>query len=452
MANRRILAIAWPVVLSALSQTLLVNLDFMMVGWLSTDALAGVGQAGTCMTLFLLLCGSLSFGLSTAISQRLGSREPQAAGRIAVHGVLFGLLLGLGLTALAWALLDRALGMMGMQGPVEEVALDYGRVFILALLLAGPAAMANAVFGGFAWTRPVLIASLILLVVNGVGDWLLIFGNLGFPKMGVAGAAWASVIANAASLAYQVAALLWRRRELQLSLPRSPRRFAAIVGEVTRLGITTTAEWATWFAGIFMLTVWLGPFGSAHMGVWHVQMKVQTFLMLGIRGLSTANNAMIGRAHGGAQPRRIGLWHGHNLRLGWLSLIPASVLLLGFPEAVFALFNLSPQEIASVAPPRLLGGLMLLMLGVRLVNIITGSSLRSVGVVRFFFYLTPTALMLALLAGALLVRGLQWGALGAMLAMTLDELWRMGLLTRRFVQLRRDALTPSRGRGAFGSD
>ena len=62
--------------------------------------------------------------------------------------------------------------------------------------------------------------------------------------------------------------------------------------------------------------------------------------------------------------------------------------------------------------------------------------------------------MLALLAGALLVRGLQWGALGAMLAMTLDELWRMGLLTRRFVQLRRDALAPSRARarGAFRFD
>ncbi len=442
------MAIAWPVVLSALSQTLLVNLDFMMVGWLSTDALAGVGQAGTFMTMLLMLCASLSFGLSTAIAQRLGARDTQAAGRIAVHGVLFGLLLGLGLTALAWALLDFTLAMMGMHSPVEAMALEYGRVFVLCLALMGPAAMANAVFSGFAWTRPVLIASVILMGVNAVGDWLLIFGNLGFPRMGVAGAAWASVIANAASLAYQVGALLWRRRDLQLSLPRSPRRFAATVGEVLRLGITTTVEWSMWFVGIFMLTVWLGPFGSVHLAVWHVQMKVQTFLMLGIRGLNTANNAMIGRAHGGAQPRRIGLWHGHNLRLGWLSLIPGALLLLVFPQAVFAVFNLSPQELASVAAPRLLGGLMLLMLCVRLVNIITGSSLRSVGVVRFFFYLAPTALVLVLVAGAVLIRGLQWGALGAMVAMSIDETWRTGLLTRRFLRLRNDALAASRARAA----
>jgi len=434
-ANRKIVQIAWPVVLSALSQTLLVNVDFMLVGWLSTDALAGVGQAGTFMTMFLILCGSLSFGLSTAIAQRLGARDAEAAGRIAVHGVLFGLLLGVGLTVLAWTTLGWTLGVMGMEPGVEAAALDYGRVFVLSLLLAGPAAMANAVFSGFAWTRPVLISSVILVVVNLGGDWLLIYGNLGCPRMGVAGAAWASVIAGAASLAFQLAALAWRRRALSLSLPRSPRRFVATAGEVTRLGITTTAEWAMWFVGIFMLTVWLGPFGSVHLAVWHVQMKVQSFLMLGIRGLSTANNAMIGRAHGGAQPTRIGLWHGHNLRLGWLSLIPAVVLLLGFPAAVFALFNLSADELATVAPPRLLGGILVVVLGLRLVNIITGSSLRSVGVVRFFFYLTPTALGLVLLAGALLIRGLQWGALGAILAMGIDEAWRTVLLTRRFASL-----------------
>lgn len=446
VANRRILSIAWPVVLSALSQTLLVNVDFMLVGWLSTDALAGVGQAGTFMTLFLILCGSLSFGLSTAIAQRLGARDPEAAGRIAVHGVLFGLLLGGLLTGLAAVGLGPTLGIMGMDAPVEAAARDYGRVFVLSLLLAGPAAMANAVFTGFAWTRPVLIASIILVVVNLVGDWLLIFGSLGCPRLGVAGAAWASVIASAASLAFQLAALAWRRRALSLSLPRSPRRFAATAAQVTRLGITTTAEWAMWFVGIFVLTVWLGPFGGVHLAVWHVQMKVQSFLMLGIRGLSTANNAMIGRAHGGAQPTRIGLWHGHNLRLGWLSLIPAVVVLLGFPASVFALFNLSADDLATVAPPRLLGGILVVVLGLRLVNIITGSSLRSVGVMRFFFYLTPTALAVVLLAGVLLIRGMHWGALGAILAMGIDEAWRTVLLTRRFGVLTRATCrtTPAR--------
>ncbi len=354
---------AWPVVLSALSQTLLVNLDFMMVGWLSTDALAGVGQAGTVLTVFLIFCVSLSFGLSTAVSQRLGAGDREAAGRIAVHGVLFGLLLGMVLTVLAWLSVGRTLGLMGMEPAVEAQALDYGRVFIFSLLLAGPAAMANAVFSGFTQTRPVLVASVILMVVNAVADWLLIFGNLGCPRLGVAGAAWASVIASAASLAYQVAALLWRRQVFELSLPRSPRRFVATAGEVVRLGITTTAEWGMWFVGIFVLTVWLGPFGSVHLAVWHVQMKVQSFLMLGIRGLSTANNAMIGRAHGGDQPRRIGLWHGHNLRLGWLSLIPAAVLLLGFPAAVFAAFNIDAAELAQVAPPRLLGGILVVVMG-----------------------------------------------------------------------------------------
>ena len=431
MANRQILTIAWPVALSSLSQTLLVNVDFMMVGWVGTEALAAVGQAGTFMHLFLIVCQSLGFGLSTALAMHLGANRRDAAGRMVAHGLLFGLLLGSVLAVGCRALLAPAFAAMDLTPEVRALTLEYGAVFAWTLPLAGVSGMANAAFGAYARTRPVLVASLILAAVNLIGDWALIFGKFGLPALGVRGAAWASVLASAAALAYQLAALLWMRRELQLTVPRRPAVFAQTVRTVLRLGVSTTIEWSFWIVGLYALTWLLAPAGAVHLAVFHAQMKVQSFFMLGVRGLTTANNAMIGRAHGGGKPARVGLWHAHNLRLGVLSLIPGLLLVLT-PEWVFALFNLSATELDAVGGARLVGAVALWVLVARLVNTVTGSSLRSVGVVRWFFGLQAAALLLTVFAGWGLTRAVLWGAVGAMLATAADETFRAVGNTWRF--------------------
>lgn len=430
-ANRRILAVAWPVVLSTLSQTLLVTVDFVMVGLVSTDALAGVGQAGTFMSLFLSVSGSLGFGLSTAVAMALGAGRRADAGRLASQGLAFGLLLGAGLAMGCAALLGPGFTVMGLDPPVLAASLAYGYPFCWGLVLAAPAAMASAVLCAHARTGPVLVASLVSVVVNLAGDWLLIFGNLGAPALGVAGAAWASVAATAASLVYLLGALMRRRAELLLVSPWGLAGFGATVSAVVRLGITTTLDWLAWVTGIYALAWMLAPFGATHLAVFHTQIKVQAFFILACHGLSVANNTLIGRAHGAVQPRRIGLWHGHCLRLGLLSLIPA-ISLLVWPEAVFGVFNLSPAELAVVAPPRLIGAVTLVMVAMSVVNNLTGSSLRSVGVVRFYLVTLSVAVPVVVLSGFTMTRALEWGALGAMLATTLDEMWRAAANTWRF--------------------
>jgi len=434
-ANRRILAIAWPVVLSALSQTLLVTVDFVMVGWVSTDALAGVGQAGTFMSLFLSVGGSLGFGLSTAVAVRLGAGRRAEAGRVATHGLLFGVVLGVGLAAGCVALLGPGFAVMGLDPPVLAASLAYGYPFCWGLVLAAPAAMAGAVFGAHGRTGPVLVSSLICVAVNLVGDWALIFGNLGAPALGVAGAAWASVAATGASLLYLLAALMRRRAALSLVSSRPFAGWSATVGDVVRLGITTTLDWLAWVVGIYALAWMLAPFGAVHLAVFHTQIKVQAFFILACHGLSVANNTLIGRAHGARQPRRVGLWHGHCLRLGVLSLIPALGLLV-CPAWIFGLFSLTPAELGSVADPRLIGGVTLLVLAMSMVNNLTGSSLRSVGVVRFYLVTLSVAVPVVVLCGWTLTRGLGWGALGAMLATALDEVWRAVASTRKLRRVR----------------
>lgn len=431
--NRRIMAIAWPVMLSALSQALLTNIDFVMVGQISTDALAAVGVAGTFMTIFFIVGNSLSFGLSTCVSMRLGEQDRATAGRVAVHGLIFGVLLGLALFATCRSVLGLVFGSMDLEPAVRQLTLDYSRVFVFGLLVSALGGMAGATFGAYTKTRPVLIASLIMVAVNLVGDYVLIFGKLGFPAMGVRGAAWASVSAVFCSTAYLLVMLACSVQAFELSLPRSPAAFGRTVATILRLGISTTIEWSLWFVGVFVITVWLSPFGAVPLALFHVSIKVQNFLMLAVRGFVVANNAMIGRAHGGRQPRRIALWHHHNLRLGYISIIPGLLLLLVFPGWLFGWF-IPLEELEQIGSPWWLGVAVAGVLVVRMINTIAGSSLRSVGVVTFFVYLLLASQGLALGTGLLTLKGAAWGFWGALLATAVDESFRAAVSA---VKLRR---------------
>ncbi|MEM9418165.1 MAG: MATE family efflux transporter [Planctomycetota bacterium] len=431
--NRKIMVIAWPVMLSNLSQTLLTNIDFIMVGQVSTDALAAVGVASTFMTLFYILGGSLSFGLSTCVSIRLGEQDHVLAGRVSVHGLIFGVLLGALLFVVSRSLLSLVFGSMELEPEVRRIALEYSELFVWGLWLAPLGAMAAAVFGAYTRTRQVLVSSLIMVGVNLVGDYMLIFGKFGAPAMGPRGAALASVLAVIMSTAYLAAAMWWLRRPLELSLPRSPKLFGQTVASILRLGISTTIEWLLWFVGIFIITIWLAPFGAVHLALFHVSMKLQGLLMLAVRGFTVANNAMIGRAHGGQQPSRISMWHYHNLRLCLMSLVPGILLLTVWPSWIFGWF-IDIEEIRQIGSPFWIGTAVVGVVAARMVNTLTGSSLRSVGVLLFFIYLLLISQAITLGFGYAVLRVMQWGFWGALAAAALDEVFRGVVST---VKLRR---------------
>lgn len=203
---RRILALAWPVMLTGLNWTLMQLIDVAVVGHVSTAQL-GFLAAGRTLTFITIVMGLAALSGVLVFSARSdGAGDLAATGGWLRRGLLFALALGLP-CMLVLLLLARPL--LGLVGVPAEIA-DGGAPVTQAMALAYPfqfAQIAASYFlEGVSRPRRVMIVNLATLPLNGVLAWALVSGQFGLPAWGAVGAAIATSIASAAGAAGMLAA------------------------------------------------------------------------------------------------------------------------------------------------------------------------------------------------------------------------------------------------------
>jgi|GEM_PF-1975782 len=435
--TKRTIRIGWPVVLSQAAAMLLANIDMAMVGRLSTDALAAVGVAGTYMNLMVIIANATAFGFAVHIAMELGRPKGGQAGTLTYHGLITGVFAGFFVMACAWVTAGPVFRGMGLEDHVLTMAMDYGHYFSLSFLAMALCGMISAALSAYTHTKHIFISSLIVLVVNTVGDYALIFGHFGMPAMGVRGAALASVLSVWVQGVYLLAVVWFYRKMIGPRPSVHPRDLYRTIRRVAPNSISAMLEWMIWFGGVFILTVMIAPLGAAYLAVFHVNLKLQQLFLLGMMATTTTSRAMIGRAFGsGHQPNRITQWHRHAMTMGWWVILPWMILIAAIPVPMFAVF-MDPDDVRSVGSPYILGGLIAITIVVRYLNTTVGTTLRSMGVVHYFIYSTTASQVFMLSLAYLLMRVFDLGLWGAMLASFADETLRVlvnGYVVKRYMK------------------
>ena len=191
------LHLATPVILGMLGHTFVAFADNVMVGQLGTAELAAVSLGNS----FVFVAMSLGIGFSTAITPLVaeadGAGDAPEGRRVLKHGLVLCTLLGLVLFGLV--LLAKPL-MYLMDQPAEVVALAIPYLDLVAFSLV-PLIIFQAMkqfSEGLSRTRYPMYATILANVINVVLNYLLIFGSLGFPKLGIVGAAIGTLVARGA--------------------------------------------------------------------------------------------------------------------------------------------------------------------------------------------------------------------------------------------------------------
>ncbi|MCV6628300.1 MAG: MATE family efflux transporter [Flavobacteriaceae bacterium] len=189
------LKLAWPVILGMLGHTFVAFADNVMVGQLGTAELAAVSLGNS----FVFIGMSLGIGFSTAITPLVaeadGAKNKERAKSVLKHGLV--LCLGLGIALFLLMLASKPL-MRAMKQPHEVVTLAMPYLDIIAFSLI-PMVLFQAFkqfSDGLSHTKYAMYATLGANVINISLNYLLIFGNFGFPKLGVIGAALGTLIAR----------------------------------------------------------------------------------------------------------------------------------------------------------------------------------------------------------------------------------------------------------------
>ncbi len=195
----KIWKISYPIFLTLLVQNLVQVTDTAFLGRVGEIELGASALAGVYYVVVFMLAFGFSTGSQILIGRRNGERNYHRIGEIVVNGIFFLLIMSSILCAFTINFSGQILSKLFASENILQATLDYLDWRIFGIFFASVNVMFRAFFVGTTHTKTLTVNALIMALSNVLFDYLLIFGNWGFPRMGIAGAALASVIAEAAS-------------------------------------------------------------------------------------------------------------------------------------------------------------------------------------------------------------------------------------------------------------
>jgi multidrug resistance protein, MATE family len=288
-----LLRLAWPVIVSRSTQVIVGLSDALMVAHLGASALAATTTGGLNAYAGFIFPMGIAFVIASFSSQLTGRGDQAGARRFGWYGL--ALALGSQLVMLAFLpALPWLLASFNYSPEVETLMQSYLSIRLLSTGAAvGIEALGNY-YGGIGNTALPMQINLSAMVLNVVFNWLLIDGHAGLPRLGVAGAAWASVIATTLAFAGFLAVFWWRGRQfgrLNLNWPEFFR--------LLRFGIPAGLNWSfEFFAFIAFINIVVAGLGTVSLAAMMAVMQLNSFSFMPAFGLGSAGAILIGQAIG----------------------------------------------------------------------------------------------------------------------------------------------------------
>ncbi len=302
---RATLALAVPIVIGQVSQMAMNVTDSVMIGRVGTVPLAASAFAGTVFGMFFVLGIGMLMPVAVLVARSRGAGDPASGAQLLRHGL--ALALGFGaLEFLVMGLLSTQLHRFGQPPEVVEIVGPY------YLLIAGSLVpvLAFQTFRQFAESlgRPWMPMAIMLssVVLNVFLNWVLIYGHLGVPELGLTGAGWATLLSRAAGLA---AIILWVRQDAALR-PWWPQHWTgpllrARLAEMLRLGIPASGQ-LLFEAGAFTAAaIMMGWLGTVPLAAHQIAISCAGTTFMFTLGLALATSMRIGEAAGAGKHGRL---------------------------------------------------------------------------------------------------------------------------------------------------
>ncbi|MCU1311196.1 MAG: mdtK [Candidatus Angelobacter sp.] len=336
---RPMLRLAGPLVLAELGWMSMGVVDTIMVGHLpnSAEAIGAVSLGGVLFYMIALFGAGVLLGLDTLVSQSFGAGDVEDCHHSLINSIYLVLIMTPVLMATVWI----AIPLLPRFG-VNPAVLDLTAPFLKAVLWSTFPLLLY--FGlrrylqGMNIVKPIMFVLITANLVNLAGNWILIYGHLGFQTMGVAGSGWATCISRIYMAVALCAYLLYYDWKHKTNLRKINFGFDVDrIRELIRLGFPAAAQ-MTIEIGIFTLaTVVIGRLQPAALAAHQIALNVASVTYMVPLGISSAAAVRVGQAIGRRDADAAA-------RAGWAALMIG----MGFMSCAALAFVLFPQYIVRI--------------------------------------------------------------------------------------------------------
>lgn len=421
---------AWPSIMESFLVSLVGMVDTFMVSSLGLYAIAAVGLTTQPKFIGLAVFISLNVAVSAIVARRKGEGDRESANKVLMQALMIagGLLLVVSTLCVVFA--DPILRLAGSQSDTHGPAVTYFRIVMGGMAFNVISMVINAAQRGAGNTRISLTTNLVSNLVNVVFDYLLIGGHFGFPALGVAGAAVATVIGSVCGCVMSILSMLHRDNFLCIREVKKIGFDRTTVRAITNIGSSTLAEQAFLRIGFMTFAIIVARLGTIPMAAHQIGMNLMSICFSFGDGLSVASVALVGQSLGMGRPDLARVYGNVCQRCGLLFACGLSVIFLTLGQRIFGLFSEDP---AILSYGRMIMTVMMVEVFLQISQVVFSGCLRGAGDTVF----TAVVSLISVLAvrplmGWLLCYPARLGLFGAWLGLLSDQLVRFLMTYLRF--------------------
>jgi multidrug resistance protein, MATE family len=409
---REMLKLALPIVTVQVGIMAMGVVDTIMIGHLSGAALASVAVGN----MYFFACAIFGMGalmaLDPLVSQAVGAGDEPAIARAMQRGLMIALVLTI-LIALLMLPTDSVLRALRQPAEVIPGAAKFTRIMIPGTLPLMAFTVLRQSLQSMTVVRPIVWGIVIANIVNAFLNWVLIFGNLGMPAMGIRGSAWATSISRILLTAIVLIAA-WPKLKRYLLPWRADAFDAAALARMLRLGLPIGFHHILEYGAFASVMILMGMLGTVQLASHQIAINLASLTFMVPFGVSQAGSVLVGQAVGRGDPAGARRAAGATGVCGVSFMVGAALVFLMAPRLLASVYTRDAAVLAlSIALIRIAGvfqifdGLQVVATGI-LRGVGDTRVPMLVGLLGYWLFGMPVSIWLGLgtAAGAL---GLWWG-------------------------------------------
>lgn len=364
-----IMTLALPIILANAGQVIVQLVDNMMVGRLGAEPLAAVAFGGVIVWTVTVLGLGFSYGLTPLVGEHYARGEHKSASQFLQNSILLNLGVGILLTCFL-ALIYAFLGKMGQDPKVVEIARPYYIYVALSIIPLMIFGSFKQFMEGVGNTKVAMFITLGTNVLNIIGNYLLIYGKLGLPEMGAAGAGLSTMLSRIAMPLIFIVYLYNKDSYKRYFAFFNKQNFSKIrTAMLSRMGGPIAAQMFMETMAFSITSIMMGWFGAVQLAANQITVSMCNFAFMLVSGITAATTVTVSHNYGRGDLVNLKKVTKAAYHLTLALVITLGAIYIIFGGSIGAIFTNDPAVIAVTATLLVMGGVFQLSDGTQAINL-----------------------------------------------------------------------------------
>ena len=424
--------IAWPSLIELTLAQLASMVDMMTVGKLHYSAVAAVGLTTQPIFLLMTVIMALNVGVTALVAQNKGAGRKDRAELALRQALMLNLVMAAVMTVLGILFAKPMVKFMGAKEDTLEQAAEYLRIRMYGFIGFGLTSTITAALRGAGDSRTAMIYNVIANASNVLFNYLLIFGHWGFPRLEVAGAAWATILGQYIAFIIAVVFVMTKseRKYLHLDLRAGFRPDGDTIAAMVRIGLPSMIEQLIMRVGMVIFARTVAGIGTLEYATHNICMNIQALSFMVGQAFAVSGTSLVGQSLGKNRKDMALAYGRRTVIFGILAACVLMALFFFFGGTIVSWYN---DEAEVVRIGSIIMSFVAFVQPFQTMQFIQAGALRGAGDTRSTAIVTLiTVVFVRALLGLLFVNVFHWGLIGAWVALVLDQLLRTVLIFLRY--------------------